>query len=129
MRILTLLAVALTVTGCLALETKKEDFYTLDTRYLELCRGSSNNCVELALVAPGIVFADPIEEAYAAQITAPNYPLSLAKMMLKPADASYSAKAADDSGRFYLLPVNDKTNVAWDTLNSIHDWIYPDEND
>jgi hypothetical protein len=129
MRIATLLAAALTLTGCLSLETKQEDFYTLDTRHLELCRGTSNNCVELALVAPGIILADPIEEAYAQQISAPNYPLSLAKMMLKPTDASYSAKPADDSGRFYVLPINDKTTVAWDTLNSIHDWIYPDDND
>ncbi len=131
MRPLTLLALALTLTltGCLSLETKQEDFYTLDTRYLELCRGTSSNCLELALVAPGIVLADPIEEAYAQQLTPPNYPLSLAKMMLKPSDESYSATPADDSGRFYVLPMNDKTTVAWDTLNSIHDWIYPDYND
>lgn len=128
MRLVTLFALALTLSGCLALETKQEDFYTLDTRYLQLCRGTSNTCLELALVAPGIALADPIEEAYGQQLTSPNYPLSLAKMMLEPADGSYSAKPADESGRYYVLPINDKTTLAWNTLNSIFDWIYPDDN-
>lgn len=128
MRLVTLLAAAMTLSGCLALETKQEDFYTLDARYLELCRGTSDNCLELALVASGIFMADPIEEAYGQELTPPNYPLSLAKMILKPADASYSATPADENGRYYMLPMNDKTTVAWDTLNSIHDWLYPNEN-
>jgi hypothetical protein len=129
MRLVTLFALVMTLSGCLALETKQEDFYTLDTRYLELCRGTSNSCVELALVAPGIALADPIEAAYDQQLTQPNYPLSLAKMMLKPADGSYSATPADENGRYYMLPINDKTTVVWNTLNSIFDWVYPDDND
>jgi hypothetical protein len=71
---------------------------------------------------------DPIEAAYGEQVTGPNYPLSLARMLVKPADQSYSATAADENGRYYVLPMNDKTTVAWDTLNGIHDWVYPNEN-
>jgi hypothetical protein len=128
MRLVTLLAIALTLSGCLVLETRQEAFYTLDSRYLTLCRGTSDTCLVLALIAPGIIMADPIEEAYGEPVSGPNYPLSLARMLLKPADQSYSAMATDENGRYYVLPINDKTRVAWNTLNGIHDWIYPDEN-
>jgi hypothetical protein len=128
MRFATLAAIVLSLSGCLALDTRQDDFYTLDTRHLQLCHGTSKNCLDLALVAPGIVLADPIEAAYAQQITGPNYPLSLARMLMKPADESYSAKAMDENGRYYLVPINSKTTVAWNTLNDIHDWIYPDDN-
>ncbi len=124
MRLVVVLAAALTLSACQAPNTRHEDFYTLDTRYLQLCRGTSKACLELALIAPGIVMADPIEEAYAQQVTGPNYPLSLARMMMKPADESYKATAADENGRYYTLPSNSKTTVAWDTLNAIHRWIY-----
>ncbi|MFC6670054.1 hypothetical protein [Marinobacterium aestuariivivens] len=118
--------VALTLGGCAQLERPTEDYYTLDSRYLLMCRGTTNHCQELSLVASGINRVDPIEDAYGQQVRGPNYPLSLARMLLKPADGSYSPKPLDDSNRYYILPVNSKTDTVWDTLDDIHSWIYED---
>ncbi|GGO78785.1 hypothetical protein GCM10011348_11550 [Marinobacterium nitratireducens] len=119
-------AAAIGLAGCGTPNLKNEDYYTLDTRYLLLCRGTSNHCLELSLVASAITKADPIEEAYGRQIQGPNYPLSLARILLSPADESYRGQPVDGSSRYYTLPVNDKTNIAWDTLDDMHAWLYED---
>lgn len=120
------IAATLGLAGCGSPNLKNEEFYTLDTRYMLLCRGTSNHCQELSLVATAISMADPIEEAYGRKIQGPNYPLSLARILLKPADGSYQGQPLEGNTRYYTLPINDKTNIAWDTLDDMHAWLYED---
>mgnify|MGYP000049765382 CR=1 FL=1 len=132
MRKLLVLTAMLALTGCMEFtgikpvaETDKS-FYVVDTKYMFLCRGLSQDCQEMSLIASGRMYYAEIENAYGQKLRGPNYPRSLARMMMKPADGSYVAKAIDENGRYYRLPINEKTNKVWRTLGDIHRWVYSD---
>ena len=66
----------------------------------------------------------PIESAYGTKVKGPNYPVSLMRMIMNPADQSYKSVPVGDDGRFFKVPINDKTQVAWDTLSNIESNLF-----
>jgi len=123
-------AAALLLGGCVNLsEALKEDptadqFYILDTRYFQFCQGETRRCQELTSIVSVRYKLGPIEAAYGARIKGPNYPASLARLILTPPDDSYQAEPVDTENRYYRIPVNSKTDTVWNTLDAAYDSIY-----
>ncbi len=123
-------AAALLLGGCVNLSgALKEDptadqFYVLDTRYFQFCKGKTHRCQELTSIVSVRYKLGPIEESYGERIKGPNYPASLAKLILTPPDGSYSSEAVDAEKRYYRVPVNSKTNTVWNTLEAAYRSIY-----
>lgn len=123
-------AMALLLGGCVNLsESLKEDptadqFYVMDTRYFQFCKGETRRCQELTSIVSVRYKLGPIEEAYGERIKGPNYPASLAKLILTPPDGSYSSEVIDADKRYYRVPVNSKTNTVWKTLDDAYGSIY-----
>ncbi len=123
-------AAALLLGGCINLSgALKEDptadqFYVLDTRYFQFCKGETRRCQELTSIVSVRYKLGPIEETYGERIKGPNYPASLAKLILTPPDGSYSSEAVDAERRYYRVPVNSKTDTVWNTLEAAYGSIY-----
>jgi hypothetical protein len=129
-RLLPVVGVLLLLGGCNSLSGAfKEDptadqFYRLDTRHLRFCKGETALCQELTSVVSVRYKLGPIEEAYGERIKGPNYAASLASMILTPPDGSYRSEAMDADKRYYRVPINDKTNTVWKTLDAAYGSIY-----
>lgn len=122
MKRLSLLATVLTLSGCVGQsavqDASEEAFYTLDTRYFHLCRGSSRTCLDLTYIVSMRTQLGPIETVYGRRIKGPNYPLDLTQMLIAPPDGSYTSSAMDAEGRYRRLPANTHTDRVWQTLES-----------
>jgi len=122
MKRLSLLAAVLTLSGCVGQSAvnnaSDEAFYTLDTRYFHLCRGSSRTCLDLTYIVSMRTQLGPIETMYGRRIKGPNYPLDLTQMLISPPDGSYASSVLDGEGRFRRLPANAHTNKVWQTLDN-----------
>lgn len=105
-------------------EQKDNSFYLINTKEGTLCNGMTRLCVSLSMIASQNGKLPTVEKAYQQKITGPNYPRSLMIILLKPADSSYQAIPLDNNGHSYSLPKNDKTNIAWKTLNDLYDANY-----
>lgn len=102
-----------------------EQFYTLDTQNLQLCRGNTKNCLSLTLIAVSLERAGPIERAYNTSLKGPNYPVSLAKLLISPPNQSYSATPLSQGKTTgYRLPINAQTNSVWNVLHDAYQSIY-----
>lgn len=126
---ITFSAVGLILTGCVSLPSTNNQaidysYYLIDTKRGELCRGNSRECISLSIVASQNGLVSPIESAYKQKVTAPNYPRSLLTMLLNPKDKSYTAKRVENNGRFYQIPKERKTDIAWRTLKGLYTNIY-----
>ncbi|MBS98194.1 MAG: hypothetical protein CMI01_05905 [Oceanospirillaceae bacterium] len=119
----------ITLTGCidsgnlLKREAGVGKYYLLDSERLMLCRGQSNDCRDLVLIASSEERMPAIEDAYGASIEPPNYPVSLARMIVNPPAQQYQAQALGN-GRYIQLPANDQTDAVWNALDGATDSIY-----
>lgn len=105
-------------------EKKDSSFYLLDTETGNLCNGMTRVCISLSIIASQNGLLVPVEKAYNQRITGPNYPRSLMLILMQPADSSYRVTKIGTNGNLYSLPKNDKTNVAWKTLNQLYKTTY-----
>jgi len=121
---------ALLLGGCINLsETMKDDptadrFYVMDTRYFQLCKGETRRCQDLTTIVSIRYRLKPIEDAYGQPVKGPNYPASLARMILTPPDGSYRSEPIGADQRYYRVPVNSKTDTVWTTLDEAYNSIY-----
>ncbi len=125
---LTASLITLSLAGCggdfLKSDPTVDQFYTLDTEKLRLCQGLTNGCRDLIPIASAQHLAPKIERVYGADLTGPNYPLNLTRMMINPPGATYEASPVDENGRYVRLPINTQTDTVWDVLQEAHDSIY-----
>lgn len=117
--------------GCMDSQLMQRDptvdrFYSLDSETLQLCRGLSKQCHSLITIAYSRELLPKIEQAYGSEITGPNYPLSLAQLMMNPPGGEYKTSTVDSNGRYLRLPVNDQTDTAWHVLEQAFNQIYDD---
>jgi len=126
------LAPLVLLSGCLSLgQTQPKEnsahnrYYTLDAQALRLCQGDSRTqCFELNRIAGARFMFKPIEDKYGQSVQRPNYPRSLAMMLINPPDQSYVSERVDIDGQIYRLPANDHTHLAWRTIDNIFKTIY-----
>ncbi|MCV6611407.1 MAG: hypothetical protein OIF55_11610 [Amphritea sp.] len=123
---------AISLTGCVSniiepSEPKDTSYYVVDLKDYSFCLGNTGACHNLSTITNGTLYAAPIEEAYGQKISYPNYRGSLLKMMLRPADQSYTPEKISDNGRYYKLPINDKTDTVWKVMERIHAAYYDDK--
>lgn len=130
MKKLLLTTIALLLGGCVNLsETLKDDptadqFYVMDTRYFLFCKGETRRCQDLTTIVSIRYKLKPIEDAYGQPVKGPNYPASLARMILTPPDGSYRSEPIGTDQRYYRVPVNSLTDTAWETLDEAYNSIY-----
>ncbi|PIE24995.1 MAG: hypothetical protein CSA60_02390 [Neptuniibacter caesariensis] len=134
MRYLTglLLIAVLALTGCLNLDSIKPEqkaprdtsYYLIDIKYKFFCLGNTLKCKDMTKIVSAQDKFRPIENAYGTAIAAPNYPVSLTRMILNPKDGSYNSTPVGTNGRYYKVPVNDKTKTVWRTLEAIENDLY-----
>lgn len=123
-------ATAVLLSGCVNLSNVLKDdptadqFYLLDTRYFQFCKGETRRCQELTSIVSVRYKLKPIEQAYGRSIAGPNYPADLANLILTPPDGSYRSEPVDAEKRYYRVPVNNKTEVVWQTLDEAYGSIY-----
>jgi hypothetical protein len=132
MRTAIVLTTALTLTGCVDVGSlMPEDkapsdtsFYLLDTRYKFFCLGTTKKCWDMTKIVSSRNELRPIEQAYGKEVKGPNYPVTLANMIMYPADGSYTTKPIGDDGRYVRVPINDKTRIVWETLGNIEENLF-----
>lgn len=132
MRNVIFLTTALTLSGCVDVGSLMPDdkppadtsFYLLDTRYKFFCLGTTKKCWDMTKIVSSRSELSPIEQAYGKIIKGPNYPVSLANMIMYPADGSYTTKPVGDDGRFVRVPVNEKTTTVWETLGRVENNLF-----
>lgn len=128
MRYLTPLLLLLALTGCSANLLQDDptvrEFYRLDTQKLRLCQGLTGGCLDLSLIASGGENRPAIARAFKTEVSGPNYPLSLARLLLNPPGNEYKASVLDENGRYYKLPGNAQTDAAWQALQRSFDTLY-----
>lgn len=123
------LVLALFLTGCvktaglLQRDPTANQYYKLDSQELRICRGETSQCYELTPIVSARTVLRPMEEKYGQRIAGPNYPVNFMRMLLNPANNSYTSERQAD-GRFYHLPINDYTDAAWTTLEEVYRTYY-----
>ncbi|MBP0048140.1 hypothetical protein H9C73_05285 [Marinobacterium sp. AK62] len=128
MKRLSLLAGVVTLSGCMSLGglqgNPDEPFYTLDTRQLSLCKGTSRTCMDLSYIVSVRARLKPIENLYGQTVSGPNYPLTLARMLMNPPEGAYTVEQVDDDGRYIRLGRSEHTKRVWETLDQAIDSLY-----
>lgn len=132
MRIALCLIAVLGLSGCISMDSitpsKREpadtSYYLLDTKYRFFCLGNTKQCRDMTKIVSSRAELIPIEKTYGQKIAGPNYPVSLARMVMNPADGSYTSSPVGSDGRIFKIPVNDKTKVVWETLSRIEDNLF-----
>ncbi|WP_415906194.1 hypothetical protein ACMXYX_15005 [Neptuniibacter sp. QD72_48] len=127
-----LLIAGLSLSGCMSMdslslgksEPTETDYYLVDTKFRFICLGNTTQCRDMTKIVSSRSQLAPIEEAYGTKVKGPNYPVSLTRMLLNPADGSYTSSPAGTTGRYFKIPVNDKTQIAWDALGTIESGLY-----
>jgi len=127
--VLSVVLLGAMLAGCMGSSGLQRDptvdqFYTLNKERLLLCRGTSSQCQDLILIASAQEFLPPIERAYGTEVRGPNYPLSLAKLLMEPPQGQYEATPIGDSGRIVQLPINRLTDSVWQALKKARNTIY-----
>lgn len=122
--------ITLSLAGCggdlLKQDPTIDQFYTLDSEKLRLCQGLSNSCRDLIPFASALHLIPKIERGYDTDLKGPNYPLSLARLMIDPPNGDYKVSPVDENGRYLRLPINEQTDLVWDVLQEAHESIYAD---
>ncbi len=121
MKFAALLLTTLTLTGCLSMESLKPDtskdtsFYRLDANSRMFCRGETNLCQDLTLIASSHRLQQ-VEEAYGSTIETNNTVRGLMKLVLQPADQAYTAEPLAGLQYQYKLPITERTTQLWNLL-------------
>lgn len=132
MRILIIITSILSLSGCLSMDAltssnkaaSNTSYYVIDSKDRSLCLGNSQNCLSMTIIVSALEQLEPIENTYNAKIKGPNYPVSLTRMLMTPADGSYNATPIGTEGRFFKIPKNAKTDITWKVLTSIYNNLY-----
>jgi hypothetical protein len=119
-----LLGGCVNLSGALKQDPTADQFYVMDTRHFQLCKGETRRCQELTPIVSVRYKLGPIEEAYGERIKGPNYPASLARMIITPPNGSYRSEPIDAEKRYYRVPVNSMTDTVWTTLEDAYGSIY-----
>ncbi|MCP4596016.1 hypothetical protein [Neptuniibacter sp.] len=115
------------LSGCVSMDSltsrdKPEadtSYYLIDTKYRFFCLGNTKSCRDMTKIVSSRAKLVPIEKAYNQKVKGPNYPVSLTRILKQPNDNSYQAKAIGQEGRFFQIPVNEKTKIVWKVLTDI----------
>ena len=132
MRILIIITSILGLSGCLSMDALTSSdkaptdtsYYLIDTKYRFFCMGNSNRCYDMTKVVSSRTKLRPVEKEYAAEVTGPNYPVSLMRIIMNPSDDSYKASPIGSEGRYFKIPKNAKTKIVWETLTSIQNDLF-----
>lgn len=132
MRAVIVLFAMLGLSGCVDMDSlipsKNENidrsYYLLDTKLKFFCIGNTKVCRDMTKIVSSRSLLQPIEEAYNQEVKGPNYPVTLARMIINPADGSYKTKPVGSEGRYIQVPKNDRTNIVWDTLSFIEEDLF-----
>lgn len=132
MRVLIIITSILGLSGCLSMDAltssnkapSNTSYYVVDSKDRSLCLGNSQRCYDMAMIVSALEQLAPIENAYNTKIKAPNYPVSLTRMLINPIDGSYDAIPIGTEGRFFKIPKNAKTDITWKVLTSIYNNLY-----
>lgn len=132
MRALIILISILSLSGCISMDAltssdkppADNSYYLIDTKYRFLCLGNSTRCYDMTKVVSSRTKLRPIEKEYGAEVKGPNYPVSLMRIVMNPADKSYKALPVGNEGRYFKIPKNEKTNVVWETLSIIQNDLF-----
>ncbi|WP_432471897.1 hypothetical protein [Amphritea sp. HPY] len=100
-------------------EPADTSYYVVDLKEFDFCKGLSDVCQSMTSITIDAYFAGAIEESYKQKITGPNYRASLARMILTPANKSYTSEQISENGRYHRVPANDMTDTVWKTLTEI----------
>lgn len=127
-----LMMTALTLTGCLSVDSlkpgqgvpKDTDYYLVDIKYRFFCLGTTNSCRDMTKIVSAQDKLAPIEQVYGAKVKGPNYPVSLTRMVLNPPDDSYQNTPVGTNGRYFKIPINDKTKTVWRALGLAENDLY-----
>jgi hypothetical protein len=132
MRSLLVLSLIFGLSGCLSMDSitpspkapRDTSYYLIDTQFRLFCQGNTKRCADMTKIVSSRAQLRPIEATYNTTVKGPNYPVSLMRMLMNPADKSYSSNPVGKDGRYYKIPSNDKTDVAWETLIGIQDNLF-----
>ncbi len=132
MRIALFLVAVLSLSGCVDVnsimpekgQAADRSYYLVDTKFRFMCMGNTKECRDMTKIVSSRAELKPIEEAYSQQVEGPNYPVSLALMLLHPINNSYQAKPIGNEGRYYSIPINEQTKIVWETLSSIEQNLF-----
>jgi hypothetical protein len=132
MKILIIITSIFALSGCFSMDALTSSnkapadtsYYVIDSEFRFLCLGNSKRCYDMTKVVSSRTQLQPIEVAYNAEVKAPNYPVSLMRILMKPSDGSYSATPIGTDGRFFKIPKNTKTDIAWETLTAIYNDLF-----
>lgn len=125
MKFAALLLTTLTLTGCLSMESLKPDtsqdtsFYRLDAKNRMFCRGETNLCQDLTLIASSHRLQQ-VEKAYGSTIETNNTVRGLMRLVLQPADKAYTAEPLAGLQYQYKLPITERTTQLWNLLKQAH---------
>lgn len=132
MRIALFLVAVLGLSGCVDVnsimpekgQAADRSYYLVDTKFRFMCIGNTKECRDMTKIVSSRAELKPIEEAYGKSVSGPNYPVSLARMVMYPDNGSYTATPVGNDGRFFSVPVNEQTKIVWDTLTSIEEKLF-----
>lgn len=131
-KVVLFLIASLSLSGCVSMdslslgksEPTKTDYYLIDTKFRFYCLGNTTQCRDMTKIVSSRGQLGPIETAYGQAIKGPNYPVTLTRMLLNPSDGSYKSTPVGTTGRYFSVPVNDKTRTAWNVLSDIEGNLY-----
>ena len=132
MRIALFLVAVLGLSGCMDVnsimpekgQAADRSYYLVDTKFRFMCMGNTKECRDMTKIVSSRAELKPIEEAYGQTVEGPNYPVSLARMAMYPVNQNYQAKPIGSEGRYYSIPINEKTKILWETLTSIEQNLF-----
>ncbi|WP_409525020.1 hypothetical protein [Nitrincola sp. MINF-07-Sa-05] len=126
-RLITLFVSAIVLAGCGSISVPKSNmergsFYSIDLQKLVVCHHLETDCLSLSSLASYHHPLDGIAAEYGQpEISGPNIPLSIARLMVNPPDQRYTAEQRGETGRFYRVPINASTNKIWAGLRAADD--------
>lgn len=121
------LSASVVLTGCVSVDSlmpepsaaKDTSFYRIDTKARALCLGETTRCRDYTKIVSALPQLRPIEKDYGTQVKGPNYPVSLMRIMMQPADGAYVAQPLGTDGRHFSIPITPRTQKAWRILEEI----------
>ncbi|GGK66107.1 hypothetical protein [Amphritea balenae] len=112
-RILTLALSGLLLTGCISNPLSQEpidtSFYMIDLKRNIICLGNSKNCEDMSPLYHNPIKANRIGSLYNQAVTGESTRSALLKMIIRPDNKTYSGEKLSDDGRFYTIPLTEKT--------------------
>ncbi|MCV6588088.1 MAG: hypothetical protein OIF57_03505 [Marinobacterium sp.] len=130
---ITALLSILALSGCLSTDNLKPakldtSYYRLDANSRMLCRGESNNCQDLTLIASSMPLLSQIETLYGQPLKGSSNVRSLMLLMLQPVDKAYTAEPLSGLNYQYRLPITARTQTVWQLLEQAYKDQYGSSN-